>query len=67
MKPSEWLQGLRNIDFNDLDTSNIGSWPAAVKTIAGALLAVLVLALGYNFSSATWKTSLKPSVRKKTP
>ena len=49
MKPSEWLQSLRNIDFNDLDTSNIGSWPAAVKTIAGALLAVLVLALGYNF------------------
>ncbi|RVD78556.1 type 4a pilus biogenesis protein PilO [Pseudomonas koreensis] len=49
MKPSEWLQGLRNIDFNDLDTSNIASWPAAVKTIAGVLLAVLVLALGYNF------------------
>ncbi len=49
MKPSEWLESLRDIDFNDLDTSNIGSWPAAVKTIAGALLMVLVLALGYNF------------------
>ena len=42
MKPSEWLESLRNIDFNDLDTSNIGSWPAAVKAMAGALLMVLV-------------------------
>lgn len=49
MKPSEWLESLRSVDFNDLDTSNIGSWPAAVKFIAGALLMVLVLALGYNF------------------
>ncbi|MFJ5285262.1 type 4a pilus biogenesis protein PilO [Pseudomonas sp. NPDC088429] len=49
MKPSEWLESLRNIDFNDLDTSNIGSWPAAVKAMAGALLMILVLALGYNF------------------
>lgn len=49
MKPSEWLESLRSVDFNDLDTSNIGSWPAAVKIIAGALLMVLVLALGYNF------------------
>lgn len=49
MKPSEWLESLRSVDFNDLDTSNIGSWPAAVKFVAGALLMVLVLALGYNF------------------
>ncbi|VEF07285.1 pilus assembly protein PilO [Pseudomonas fluorescens] len=49
MKPSEWLQGLRNIDFNDLDTNNIGSWPSAVKAMAGALLMVLILGLGYNF------------------
>ncbi|MBV4460733.1 type 4a pilus biogenesis protein PilO [Pseudomonas sp. COR58] len=49
MKPSEWLGSLRSIDFNDLDTGNIGSWPTAVKGLAGALLMVLVLALGYNF------------------
>ena len=59
MKPSEWLQSLRNIDFNDLDTSNIGSWPAAVKTIAGALLAVLVLALGYNFFISDMENQLE--------
>jgi len=49
MSPREWLDGLRKIDINELDLNNVGSWPAAVKTIAGALLLILVLALGYNF------------------
>ncbi len=49
MNPREWLDGLRKIDINDLDLNNLGSWPAAVKTIAGALLLIIVLALGYNF------------------
>ncbi|MEB0040191.1 MULTISPECIES: type 4a pilus biogenesis protein PilO [unclassified Pseudomonas] len=49
MKPGEWLDSLRKIDFNDLDLNNLGSWPAAVKTIAGALVLIIVLALGYNF------------------
>lgn len=59
MKPSEWLASLRNIDFNDLDTSNIGSWPAAVKGLAGALLMVLVLALGYNFFVSDMESELE--------
>jgi len=49
MSPSEWFAGLRNIDINDLDTNNMGSWPPTIKAVAGALLMVLVLALGYNF------------------
>lgn len=49
MSLSESLQGLREIDFNDLDLNNIGSWPAAVKVIAGAVVLLGVLALGYNF------------------
>ena len=49
MKPSEWFEGLRQIDINDLDTSNMGSWPAAIKVLASVLLMVLVLALGYSF------------------
>jgi type IV pilus assembly protein PilO len=49
MNPREWLDGLRKIDINDLDVNNLGSWPAAVKTIAGALVLIIVLALGYNF------------------
>ncbi|KOX98672.1 type 4a pilus biogenesis protein PilO [Pseudomonas nunensis] len=49
MRPSEWFEGLRKIDINDLDTNNIGSWPPAIKALAGILLMVLVLGLGYNF------------------
>ncbi|MFM9382586.1 type 4a pilus biogenesis protein PilO [Pseudomonas sp. UV AK001] len=59
MKPSEWLASLRNIDFNDLDTSNIGSWPPAVKSLAGALLMILVLALGYNFFVSDMESELE--------
>ncbi|MCF4998074.1 type 4a pilus biogenesis protein PilO [Pseudomonas syringae] len=59
MKASEWLAGLRDVDFNDLDTSNIGSWPAAVKALVGALLMVLVLALGYNFFISDMENQLE--------
>lgn len=49
MSLNESLASLRQIDISDLDFNNIGSWPAAVKFIAGALLLVAVLVLGYNF------------------
>jgi type IV pilus assembly protein PilO len=49
MNVNEWLESLRKIDINDLDINNLGSWPSAVKTIAGALLLALVLAGGYFF------------------
>lgn len=49
MSLSESLDSLRKIDINDLDLNNLGSWPAAVKVVAGFLVLVLVLALGYNF------------------
>jgi type IV pilus assembly protein PilO len=48
MRLSEWFEGLRKIDINDLDTNNMGSWPPAIKASAGVLLMVLVLALGYS-------------------
>jgi len=49
MSLSDSLESLRQLDLNDLDFNNVGSWPAAVKFIAGALLLVVVVALGYNF------------------
>ncbi|PWK43855.1 type 4a pilus biogenesis protein PilO [Pseudomonas sp. B21-040] len=49
MSPSQWFAGLRNVDLNDLDTSNMGSWPPAIKVLVGVLLMLLVLALGYTF------------------
>ncbi|WP_339080304.1 type 4a pilus biogenesis protein PilO [Pseudomonas sp. TMP9] len=49
MSLNDSLESLRKIDLSDLDFNNVGSWPAAVKFIAGALLLVIVVALGYNF------------------
>jgi type IV pilus assembly protein PilO len=58
MRPSEWLDGLRKIDINDLDTNNIGSWPPAIKALAGILLMIGVLGLGYNFYISDLETEL---------
>ncbi|RRV09371.1 type 4a pilus biogenesis protein PilO [Pseudomonas sp. v388] len=49
MNLTEWLEGLRKVDLNELDINNVGSWPAAVKVISGVLVMVLVFALGYFF------------------
>jgi len=49
MSLNDSLESLRQIDLNDLDLNNVGSWPAAVKFIAGVLLMIGVVALGYNF------------------
>ncbi|WP_223541764.1 type IV pilus inner membrane component PilO [Pseudomonas sp. BF-RE-26] len=51
MSLSEWFEGLRKIDINDLDTSNMGSWPPAIKCLVAGLLVLLVLAFGYSFST----------------
>ena len=50
MSLSEWFDGLRKIDISDLDSSNIGSWPPAIKVLVACLLMILVLAVGYSFS-----------------
>ncbi len=47
MNASEWLDSLRKVDFSELDLNNIGSWPPVVKVLAGALVMVLILGLGY--------------------
>ena len=49
MKAPQWLESLRKVEFSELDLNNIGSWPVALKTIVASLVAVLILALGYNF------------------
>lgn len=49
MSLNDTLEGLRQIDLSDLDFNNVGSWPSAVKFIAGFLVLLGVLALGYNF------------------
>jgi type IV pilus assembly protein PilO len=58
MSLSAWLEGLRRIDINDLDTNNIGSWPLAIKVLVGGLVMLLVLALGYSFSTSELENQL---------
>ncbi|WP_085725436.1 type 4a pilus biogenesis protein PilO [Pseudomonas sp. R37(2017)] len=58
MSPSEWFEELRKIDINELDTSNMGTWPPAIKFLVAALLMLVVLALGYNFSTRDLESEL---------
>ncbi len=41
------LKSLNEIDFNDLDLNNLGSWPAPVKVIVSVFLLIAVVAGGY--------------------
>ena len=57
------LESLRNTDLSDLDMNNLGSWPAAVKVIAGILLLVLVLGGGYYLHLSDLQSSLEQQAR----
>ncbi|CAI8918754.1 MULTISPECIES: type 4a pilus biogenesis protein PilO [Pseudomonas] len=59
MSPSEWFEGLRRIDINDLDTNNIGTWPPAIKVLTGIVVAILVLSIGYSFSTSELESQLE--------
>lgn len=49
MSLTESLQKFNEIDVNDLDLENIGSWPLPVRIIACVLTLIVVLFLGYQF------------------
>lgn len=49
MSLAQSIESLKKVDLAELDLNNLGSWPAAVKTIACALLLLVALGLGYNF------------------
>ena len=59
MSPSEWFEALRRIDINDLDTNNMGAWPPAIKVLMGIVVAILVLSIGYNFSTSELENQLE--------
>jgi type IV pilus assembly protein PilO len=59
MNPSSWMDSLRKVELSELDLNNIGSWPTAVKVIAGVLLMALVLGLGYNFHISDLEAQLQ--------
>ncbi|MCQ4257378.1 type 4a pilus biogenesis protein PilO [Stutzerimonas stutzeri] len=52
------MESLRSIDLSDLDMNNLGSWPAAVKVVAGMLLMALLLGGGYYFYLSDLQASL---------
>ncbi|MDD0995681.1 Pilus assembly protein, PilO [compost metagenome] len=58
MSLTQWFEGLRKIDINELDTNNIGSWPPVIKVLVAVLLMALVLSLGYSFSTSELETQL---------
>lgn len=49
MAMQDSLDQLKDLDLSDLDMSNVGSWPSAVKAIALLLVLLLVLGGGYYF------------------
>ncbi|NUU36736.1 type 4a pilus biogenesis protein PilO [Pseudomonas sp. C2B4] len=67
MSLSAWIEGLRGIDINELDTHNIGSWPPAIKVLVGALVMLLVLALGYSFSTSELESQLQLKREEESP
>jgi len=53
-----------NIDFNDLDINNIGSWPTPVKTVIIVIACAAALALGYFLDIKNQQNTLERSERK---
>ena len=49
MAMEDTLRSLRELDVNDLDFDNVGSWPMPVKAFIWAVLLGAVLAAGYYY------------------
>lgn len=57
---------LSDIDINDLDFENMGSWPVIVKVIFAFIVAAIVCALGYFFVIDSKLDELAAAERKET-
>ncbi len=49
MSLSKSIESFKKIDVNNIDFNNVGSWPGALKFIAGMLLLIALLFAGYHF------------------
>lgn len=47
------LKELSEVDLNDLDLENVGSWPAAARALVAAALFVLLVIAGYYYHIAS--------------
>lgn len=50
---------LSGIDINDLDASNIGSWPQPLKIVVFVFVAVIILGVGYFVDTSKQLASLE--------
>jgi type IV pilus assembly protein PilO len=49
MSLADSVDALRKLNFSELDVNNLGAWPMAAKVVAGFLVVIVALGLGYNF------------------
>lgn len=59
MKFMDSIKSLKEVDINNLDFNNVGSWPAAVRAIFGIIVFAAVLALGYFLHVADLRENLE--------
>lgn len=59
MKLMDSIKSLKEVDFNNLDFNNVGSWPVAVRALAGVIVFAAVLAAGYFLHVADLQDDLE--------
>ena len=55
---------LSEIDLNDLDFNNIGSWPTAAKAMTLTVLAIIMLGVGYAVDTSSQLNTLESAEKK---
>jgi type IV pilus assembly protein PilO len=64
MAIQDLIQEIRELDFNDLDADNIGSWPLLVKILVWVVIFVAVLTLGYVYDISEKQEQLAKEQKK---
>lgn len=54
----EWLDEVKQFDFNELNEGNIGAWPVLVRAALWAIAFVVVLTVGYFYVIADLREEL---------
>ena len=54
----EWLDEVKQVDFNELNEGNIGAWPVLVRAALWAIAFVVVLTVGYFYVIADLREEL---------
>jgi len=60
----EWVDEVKQFDFNDINEGNVGAWPVLVRAALWVLAFVLVLVGGYFYVIADLRVELDNAVAK---